>query len=442
VLVAVAIGGIVIFAGLGQATPATATLTIYEGTAQLQHSGGAFAAAHSGQGLAAGDAVQTGADTKAAITFADGSITRLDHDTTLQVKGLTRNGGGVQVDLVQSAGKTWNRVSQLVGSSTFQVHGPNNSTAEVRGTEFSVVVEKDPKTGKPIVRINCFSGSLLVSAGGKFVSVSNGESTVITGKGPPSPPAQIPANQRNDGWTVFNTGADVVSGSVAVVRDGFVNQGDVVKSKGAFEADGNSDLQFVLSWPGSTFRLLVLDPQRHVYREVTSSQPPLSIAVPGAAAGPWTWEFADVQSAPGESWAMIVAKSPGRPRPSATPTPNRTPTPTASTTPIPSGTPTPSATPTPIASAIPTPTSTATPNATPPPQVPTVAFLSPATGASVGGTSVLLTGTHLLGATGVAFGTAVSVFTVLNDTSISATSPAGAIASLTTTARLGSARPR
>jgi hypothetical protein len=61
---------------------------------------------------------------------------------------------------------------------------------------------------------------------------------------------------------------------------------------------------------------------------------------------------------------------------------------------------------------------------TPPPSL---TLVSPSTGGSAGGDNVTLTGQYLTGATSVTFGgTAAAGFTVLNDTTITATTPAGA----------------
>jgi energy-converting hydrogenase Eha subunit A len=63
----------------------------------------------------------------------------------------------------------------------------------------------------------------------------------------------------------------------------------------------------------------------------------------------------------------------------------------------------------------------------PPPPAPAVTSVSPASGPSTGGTSVTITGSGFTGATGVRFGsTPPTPFTVHSDTSITATSPAGA----------------
>ena len=57
---------------------------------------------------------------------------------------------------------------------------------------------------------------------------------------------------------------------------------------------------------------------------------------------------------------------------------------------------------------------------------PTVTSLSPTSGSTAGGTLVTITGTGFTGATAVDFGaTAATNLTVVNDTSITADSPAG-----------------
>jgi hypothetical protein len=62
---------------------------------------------------------------------------------------------------------------------------------------------------------------------------------------------------------------------------------------------------------------------------------------------------------------------------------------------------------------------------TPPPAGPTVTGISPATGPTAGGTSVVITGTNLGGATGVYFGQAPAAITQNSNTQITATSPPG-----------------
>ena len=113
------------------AASGTASLTVFTGETRVEKAGTTgFTLAKTGQQLSSGDQVRTEADTKAAITFPDGSVTRLDSNTQLTVKVLARaTNGGVTVDLEQTAGKTWNNVKQLAGGGSFKVHGPNSTTA-------------------------------------------------------------------------------------------------------------------------------------------------------------------------------------------------------------------------------------------------------------------------------------------------------------------------
>ena len=75
----------------------------------------------------------------------------------------------------------------------------------------------------------------------------------------------------------------------------------------------------------------------------------------------------------------------------------------------------------------PTTTTTTTTTTLPPIPAPTVSSVSPASGPVAGGTTVIINGTNLNGATEVNFGSAPATsFTVLSPTQISAVSPAGA----------------
>src|SRR5437588_7984670 len=69
----------------GSAAPtAPAHLQIYVGTVQIAPTGGNFRAAANGATLDEGDTVKTLTQSKAAINYADGSLTRLDSDTKVQ----------------------------------------------------------------------------------------------------------------------------------------------------------------------------------------------------------------------------------------------------------------------------------------------------------------------------------------------------------------------
>jgi len=148
VLITVVLIGAVVAVGLTTlGTPAaaapTATLSVFTGTARVQKAGATTAtAAHTGDTVATGDSVATGPNSKAAVTYPDGSVTRLDSVTAITID-MKRSGPSLKLGVSQTAGLTWNTVKKLVGAASFHVSGPNNADASVRGTRFGFYIEKD-----------------------------------------------------------------------------------------------------------------------------------------------------------------------------------------------------------------------------------------------------------------------------------------------------------
>jgi outer membrane biosynthesis protein TonB len=114
------------------------------------------------------------------------------------------------------------------------------------------------------------------------------------------------------------------------------------------------------------------------------------------------------------------------PTPAPTPTPAPSPAPAPDPTPAPAPTPTPG--PTPVPTPDPTPTPTPDPTPAPAAVAPTVVGVDPATGSVAGGEPVVVAGTGFTGATNVKFGDNSAMFTVTDDATIQATSPAAAAA--------------
>lgn len=364
-----------------------AVLTVFVGTAQLERAGSSgYQAAHSGDLLVSGDRVRTGAGAKASLTFPDGSVSRLDAGTDLQVEGLSRaTGGGEATRLRQSAGQTWYTVVRLVGGASFRVDAPNNSTAEVRGTEFSIRISGSGSS--PLVTAQVWAGEVAASAAGRTLVLVAGQSTTIAAGSPPTPAVALGLADRQDPWTVFNLGLDALDGgTVTTIDGGTMSTGDSTQPAVGAEAAAGDDLQFVLAWPGSTFRLTVLAPDGSTYAAPTSSQPPLSVTVSGASAGNWSYAVADLESQPGEQWYLFVARrrapagSPAPPSglagsggpatPAVVTTSTATPAPTEAGSTTPTST---SSTPSSGETSTPEPGSSLTPIATPPPGTPTPA---------------------------------------------------------------------
>lgn len=295
------------------AAETAAILTVYTGTVDIEKSHSTtFAHAQSGDQVSAGDSIRTGPETKAAVTYPSGTVARLDSNTRLTITQFGRTaGGGWAIDAYQAAGKSWSRMSQLVGGSTYVVNAPNSVAAEVRGTEFEVIVEAQGVS--TVVRLDVYAGIVAATANKGTVAVTAGRSTTTSPGLPPTPPVAITAADRQDTFTVFNLTADASRGKpVSVNTDRFGPAQATGKVPGA-TGDGSTDLQFTLGWPGSRFQLTVFDPAGSVYAQLASAVSPVTIVVADAQSGVWSYQVTDIQSLPGEVWWVIVTVIPDGP---------------------------------------------------------------------------------------------------------------------------------
>ncbi|HYH27397.1 MAG TPA: FecR family protein, partial [Actinomycetota bacterium] len=132
---AVAVGAILLLAGPAKAKQ-FATLRVLDGSVQVSHDGEGFQPGEDGESLQQGDVVRTGAG-RAEIEYFDGSITRLDRGSTLDLVELASIEGDRDSRLIEGRldpGKTFNRVVEITDSqSRFDVATPT-ATASVRGT--------------------------------------------------------------------------------------------------------------------------------------------------------------------------------------------------------------------------------------------------------------------------------------------------------------------
>jgi len=263
------------------ATPAPAKLQVYVGTVQVSRGGSSgFADGQTGQTLNEGDTVRTLAQSKAAINFADGSLTRLDSNTSVLIKVSTHPGSAYNVELAQSAGKTWNSVKALVGGSTYKVDGPNNSVAEARGTAYLFAILPGG-----IEKADDFTGSIDFSVGGKTQHLTAGNFSQ-SGSNGPTAPAPISAADLADPFVLFNKAADANPGTAqtGIGPDNTLTTSQSSINEAGYTADGNSDLAFTLSWPGSTFGIVLIGPDGTEYPEQSSSTPPYTVIATKAIA--------------------------------------------------------------------------------------------------------------------------------------------------------------
>ena len=307
-----------VFAALAVTQPpaaaeTAAVLTVFTGSVDIQKShSSTFAHAQSGDQVSAGDSIRTGPDTKAAVTYPSGTVARLDSNTRFNLTQFGRTAGGAwNIAAYQAVGKSWSRMSQLVGGSTYIVNAPNSVAAEVRGTEFEVIVEAQGVS--TVVRLDVFAGIVAATANKGTVVVATGQSTTTSPGMPPTPPAAITTADRQDTFTVFNRTADAARGRPVGVNTDRFSPAQATGEVAGATGDGSSDLQFTLGWPGSRFELTVFDPAGNAYGQVASAVSPVRIVVADAQAGMWSYQVTDLQSLPGEVWWVIVSVIPDGP---------------------------------------------------------------------------------------------------------------------------------
>lgn len=190
-------------ADLAVPSAAPPVLRVLSAPVEVRIGDGAFAAAGDGQILAEGMTVRTGVAGRAAIEFADGSITRLDAETVFYLSEVTppdSDSGSGSVTGFQDSGGSFHRVTELTDSrARFEVVTPT-ATASVQGTAFAVVLNPDGST-----TVAVFAGTVLAGApGGAGVPVLAGFMVTIGSDGSVAGPERIPDDLLRSDWVVFN----------------------------------------------------------------------------------------------------------------------------------------------------------------------------------------------------------------------------------------------
>jgi hypothetical protein len=188
--------------GGGSSVAQVATLRILAGSVDVAAADSEFAAGTDGQVLTEGTTVRTGADGRAAIEYFEGSVTRLDHDTTFILVTLEILGNDDQSKVIeadQTSGNTYSRVTALTDSeSRFDIETPT-ATASVQGTIYAIFLNPDGSTLIAVV-------DGLVTTGG--VDVAAGFMVRVETDGTAGEPEPIPDGLLDDDWIVFNCDID------------------------------------------------------------------------------------------------------------------------------------------------------------------------------------------------------------------------------------------
>jgi ferric-dicitrate binding protein FerR (iron transport regulator) len=119
--------------------------------------------------LRIGEAVRTDDTGRARLDYPDGSLTRLDHNTTFTVRRLVDGSDSKQISMRLQSGRIWNRVEKLTRRADRYDVQAGTAVATVRGTGFMTEV-RDGRTYHitvdGLVSVNNSGEMKLTAAGG------------------------------------------------------------------------------------------------------------------------------------------------------------------------------------------------------------------------------------------------------------------------------------
>lgn len=222
VLALLLVGAVLIFSGGTASAKQFATLRLLDGQVAVQRGNGAFATGEDGMSLREGDTVRTGPDGRASIEYFDGSLTRLDFDTSFTLVTLETRGDAAASRVIESSqaeGNSYHRVAELTNAqSRFEIETPT-ATAWVHGTGYALLVDEGSTT------IAVVEGVVTARGSTGSVEIPAGEMAVVGTDGVVGPIQAIPAELLDGDWLVFNRCADHDTPACAG-GDGGGSQGD------------------------------------------------------------------------------------------------------------------------------------------------------------------------------------------------------------------------
>jgi PKD repeat protein len=202
VLALLLVGAVLIFTGGAASAKQFATLHLLGGQVDVrQGDGDAFVPGTEGVSLHEGDVVRTGTSGRASIDYFDGSLTRLDHDTTftlVTLETLNNASGSELIEAEQGDGNSYNRVAELTDpQSRFDVETPT-ATASVQGTAYALIVESGSTT------VAVVDGAVTTTGEGGSVSVPAGKMVRVDAGGTIGVVQDISDDVLASPWLSFN----------------------------------------------------------------------------------------------------------------------------------------------------------------------------------------------------------------------------------------------
>jgi hypothetical protein len=304
-LVVLAVGGSWYFlvAQVQASVPAPAALVIFSAPVDVGHNDSSYRTAVAGEPLSTGNSVRTGHGGRAAIQFPDGSFIRLASDTTVTVTAaqLNKDGTMQSAGVAQKVGRTLSNVQHLISGASFKVGG-HSVSAEVRGTEFEVLVRPNGTN-----KIWVFIGTVTVR-GKTAATLTAGQEIDIDANGNLT-------NQRSNQFETLDPFPLAVQ-CAGATSSGANNAGtsqtgtsDNITTGQTSEQDYNSpggNLTVVFCYPGSLMSVTVTDPAGG--QHTAQGKSPVTIRIAGGLPGRYKAVVRGVDvPAGGEPYALSFA---------------------------------------------------------------------------------------------------------------------------------------
>ena len=254
-----------------------------------------------GESLNAGDEVATQTAGHAEIQFPDGSFVRMAPATTVQISSvqLQRSGALQTADVVQKVGRTLVNVQHLASGASFKVGG-HSVTAQVRGTQFEVLVRPDHTN-----LIKVFDGTVTVS-GKQTHTVGPGQEIDADANGNLSAVRPIRRDTQDPYALSAECARAVSQGNTAGTLQ--ISTGDALATGQNAEVDYDSYggvVSVALCYPGSFMTLSVIDPTG-VSHDNRNGASPVTAHIQGPA-GRWRAIVRAISVSPAESFVVAFA---------------------------------------------------------------------------------------------------------------------------------------
>jgi len=182
-------------------------LSVVEGEVQVMKAGSEdWNQGTSGMILDINDKIKCGANSRAIITFFDGSTIELKADTLLEIKELIKGTANV-IRLKQQLGDTVSTVKKLTDpASRYEIETPT-AIAGVRGSSMLVSVASDGTT-----IIQNLAGQISVTAQGIEVMIPVGSASTVQPGQPPSVPKPVSLGVPDSTDDLFDNRGEYVTG--------------------------------------------------------------------------------------------------------------------------------------------------------------------------------------------------------------------------------------